>query len=95
MVRTPEDASLKPAQSVCILRSDGPGLVSVEDLRAIYLTFRAGSKTSGYQKSVKSIVCTIILNNASPDFTADVVVRSNDRPEIAELLYYLEIIAVN
>ena len=43
----------------------------------------------------KPIVCTIPLHNASPDFAADVVVRSNDRPEIAELLYYLETVAVN
>ena len=60
----PEDASLKHAQSVCILRS----------------------KSSGSQQSVKLIICTIPLHNASPDFAADVVVRSNDRPEIAKLL---------
>ena len=29
-------------------------------------------------------------HNASPDFAADVVVQSNDRAEIAELLYYPE-----
>ena len=73
-------------------------LVSVEDHRAnqgaIYLTFRAGSQSSGSQQSVKSIVYTIPLHNASPDFAADVIVRSNNRPEIAKLLYYLEIVAV-
>ena len=49
----PKDASLKHAQSVCILRSDVPGLVSIEDHRAnqcaIYLTFLAGLKSSGSQ----------------------------------------------
>ena len=45
---------------------------------------------------MKPILCTISLDNASPDFAADVVVRSNDRPEIAKLLYYyLEFVAVN
>ena len=57
------------AQSVCIPRSNGLGLVSVEDHRtnqcAIYLTFRVGSKFSGSQQSVKPIVCTIPLHNAS------------------------------
>ena len=52
----PEDASLKHAQSVCILCSDGPGFVSVEDYRAnqcaIYLTFRAGSKSTGSKSAV-------------------------------------------
>ena len=95
----PEDTSLKHAQSVCILCSDSSGLVSVEDHRAIqsaiYLTFRAGLKSSGTQQSVKPIVCTIPLDNASPDFAADVVVRSNNRSEIAKLLYYLETVAVN
>ena len=45
---------------------------------------------SHFVQSVKLIVCTIPLQNASPDYVsaADVVVRSNDRPEIAELLYY-------
>ena len=62
---------------------------------AIYLTFRVGSKSSGSQQSVKPIVCLIPLNNAYPDFAADVVVRSNDRPEIAKLLYYFKIVAVN
>ena len=93
----PEGTSLK--QSVCIVRSNGPRLVSIEDHRAnqcaTYLTFRAGFKSSGTQQSVKPIVCTIPLHNASPDFTADVVVRSNDRHEITELLYYLKIFAVN
>uniref|UniRef100_A0A0E3W284 Uncharacterized protein n=1 Tax=Anopheles gambiae TaxID=7165 RepID=A0A0E3W284_ANOGA len=50
----PEDMSLKYAQSVCILCSDSSGLVSVEDHRAIqsviYLTFRAGLKSSGTQQ---------------------------------------------
>ena len=95
----PEDASLKHSQSVCILRSNGPGLVSVEDHRAnqcaIYLTFRGGSRSSGSQQTVKPVVCTIPLHNASPEFAADVDVGSNDRPEIAKLLYYLEIVAVN
>ena len=95
----PEDASLEHAQSVCILRSDGPGFVSIEDHRAnqctIYLTFRVGLKSYGSQQSMKPIVCTIPLHNASPDFAADVVVRSNDRPEIAKLLYHLETDAVN
>ena len=87
----PEDASLKHAQSVCILRSDGAGLVSAEDHRAnkcaIYLTFLAGSKSSGSQQSVKPIVCLIPLPNASPDFAADVVGRNNYRSEIAELSF--------
>ena len=43
----------------------------------------------------KSIVCTIPLHNASGDFTADVVIRSNDRPKIAKLLYYREIVVGN
>ena len=47
------------------------------------------------QQSVKPIVCTISLRNASLDFAADVVVGSNDRPKIAELLYILKEIAVN
>ena len=51
-----KDASPKHAQSVCILRSDGPGFVSVEDHRAnqcaIYLTFCAGSKSSESQQSI-------------------------------------------
>ena len=85
----PEDASLKHAQSDCILRSDSPGLVSIEDHRAnqcaIYLT-------PGSQQSVKPVICTIPLHNASPDFAADGVV---DRPEIAKLLYHLETVAVN
>ena len=42
-------------------------------------------------RSAKPILCTIPLHNASPD----VVVRSNNRPKIAKLLYYLEIVAVN
>ena len=95
----PEDASLKHAQSVCILRSDGPGFVSLEDHPAnqcaIDLTFRAGSKSYGSQQSVKPIICTIPLHNASPDFAADVVVRSNDCLEIAKLLYHLETVAVD
>ena len=95
----PEDASLKHAQSVCILRSGGPGFMSIEDHRAnqctLYLTFRAGLKSSGSQQSVKPIVCTIPQDNAPPDFAADVVVRSSDRPEIAKLLYDLETVAVN
>ena len=62
---------------------------------AIYLTFRADSKSSGCQQSVKPIVCKIPLHSASPDFVADVIVRGNDRPEIAELLYYLEVAADN
>ena len=96
----PEDASsLKHAQSVYILCSDGPGLVSIEDHRtdqcAIYLTFRAGFKSSRFQQSEKSIIFPDSLYKSSPDFAADVVVRSNSRPEIAELLYFLEIVAVN
>ena len=55
----PKDASFKHAQSVCILRSDSPEYVSVEDHRAnqcaIYHTFRVVWKSSGSQQSVKSI----------------------------------------
>ena len=90
----PDDASLKHVQSICILRSNSPRLVSIEEHRmnqcAIYLRFRAGSKSFGCQQSVKPIVCTILLHNASPDFAADVVVRSNDRPKIAELFYHFQ-----
>ena len=84
----PEDASLKHAQSVCILRSSDPRLRSIEDHQTnqwvIYLTFCADLKSSGSQQSMKPIVCTIPMHNTSPDFAADVVVRSNDRPTIAE-----------
>ena len=58
-------------------------------------TFRAGLKSSRYQQSMKPIICTIPLHNASTDFAADVVVQSNNRPEIAKLFYHLEIAAVN
>ena len=52
--------------------------------------FVRARKSSGSQQSTKLIVCTTLLNNSSPDFCADVVVRGNDRPEI--LLHYLEIV---
>ena len=79
--------TLKHAQSVCILRSDGPGLVSIEDNRTnqctIYLSFHAGSKSSGSQQLVNPIVRTI----------TEVLDRSNDRPEIAEHLYYRRLLS--
>ena len=89
---SPEDASLKHTQSVRIIRSDGPRLVSIEDHRAnqcaIYLTFRAGLKSSGSQQSVKPIVCPIPLNTA-------LLMSLSDRPEVAKLLYYIETVGVN
>ena len=52
----PEDVSLKHAQSVSILRSNGPRLMSIENQRAnqcaIYLTFRTSSKSSRSQQSL-------------------------------------------
>ena len=58
----PEYASLKHAQSVCILISISQTLLSIEDHRAnqcaIYLTFRAGSKSSGSQQLSK-----LLFNN--------------------------------
>ena len=94
----PEDASLKHAQSVCILRSSktsvrrGPSGESMCDVS--YISCRLEVFWIS-QQSVKSMVCTIPLHNASPDFAGDVVMRSNDCPEIADLLYHLEIVAVN
>ena len=53
---------------------------------AVYLTFRAVTKSSRSHQMLKPIVCTIPLHNAFPIFAADVVVQNNDRPEIAEVI---------
>ena len=96
----PDDASLKHAQSVYILRSDGKRLVSIEDHRAnpcaIYRTFRAVSKSAGSQQSMKPIACTIPMHNTSLDLLLMSV--SEDRSSQCSrttYYYYLEIVAVN
>lgn len=55
----------------------------------------AVSKSSGSQQMVKTIVRTIPMHNPSPDLATDVLVQSNDLYTIAELLYHIEIVALN